>query len=197
MVPGCADYIKHTCFLSECGLFVDDFGVKAVHRCVTLDNLAEYHYVGSLALGRLHNLATDPGADAEAELPVDGPLQRVTTLVDVVLDYSRYFSDQTGFMLQASIADVTTNTVEGFFTIFKRCMRGIFRHCGEQHLPRYLAEFDSRHTNRIANSVNDNDRAVIAICGVVDSGSLTNNLTTGRPEAPAGQRPRDQRWRSR
>ena len=40
--------------------------------------------------------------------------------------------------------DVTTNTVEGFFSIFKRGMVGTYQHCGEQHLQRYLAEFDFR-----------------------------------------------------
>ena len=44
--------------------------------------------------------------------------------------------------------DVTTNTVEGFFSIFKRGMHGVYQHCGEQHLHRYLAEFDFRYSNR-------------------------------------------------
>ena len=38
-----------------------------------------------------------------------------------------------------------TNTVEGFFSIFKRGMKGVYQHCGEQHLHRYLAEFDFRY----------------------------------------------------
>jgi transposase-like protein len=37
---------------------------------------------------------------------------------------------------------IHTNTIEGYFSIFKRGMRGIYQHCGEQHLHRYLAEFD-------------------------------------------------------
>jgi transposase-like protein len=63
--------------------------------------------------------------------------------------------------------DVTTNTVEGFFSIFKRGMRGIYQHCGEAHLHRYLAEFDFRYTNRVANGLNDTDRTEIALLGVV------------------------------
>lgn len=63
--------------------------------------------------------------------------------------------------------DVTTNTVEGYFSIFKRGMRGIDQHCGEQHLHRYLAEFDFRYTNRVANGLNDTDRANFALLGVV------------------------------
>jgi transposase-like protein len=60
-----------------------------------------------------------------------------------------------------------TNTIEGSFSIFKRGMKGIYQHCGEQHLHRYLAEFDFRYTNREALGCNDTDRSVAAIKGIV------------------------------
>ena len=63
--------------------------------------------------------------------------------------------------------DRHTNTVEGFFSIFKRGMKGVYQHCGEQHLHRYLAEFDFRYTNRVATGINDTDRAAIALAGVI------------------------------
>lgn len=63
--------------------------------------------------------------------------------------------------------DVTTNTVEGYFSIFKRGMKGIYQHCGEQHLHRYLAEYDFRFNNRIALGYNDEDRATILLRGIV------------------------------
>lgn len=59
-----------------------------------------------------------------------------------------------------------TNTVEGFFGIFKRGMRGIYQHCGQQHLHRYLAEFDFRYSNRSALVVEDRERADIALKGI-------------------------------
>jgi hypothetical protein len=59
--------------------------------------------------------------------------------------------------------DVTTNTVEGFFGIFKRGMKGIYQHCGQQHLHRYLAEFDFRYSNRSALGIDDTERADIAL----------------------------------
>ena len=62
---------------------------------------------------------------------------------------------------------IHTNTIEGSFSIFKRGMRGVYQHCGEQHLHRYLAEFDFRYTNRIALGVDDQERATIALHGVV------------------------------
>ncbi len=61
--------------------------------------------------------------------------------------------------------DVTTNTVEGFFGIFKRGMTGVYQHCGENHLQAYLNEFDFRYSNRIALGVNDTERAHRAIKG--------------------------------
>ena len=50
---------------------------------------------------------------------------------------------------------IHTNTAEGFFSIFKRGMKGIYQHCGEPHLHRYLAEFDFRYNQRVALGVND------------------------------------------
>jgi transposase-like protein len=63
--------------------------------------------------------------------------------------------------------NITTNTVEGFFSIFKRGMKGVYQHCKEKHLHRYLAEFDFRYSNRIALGVNDVERAERALKGVV------------------------------
>ena len=63
--------------------------------------------------------------------------------------------------------DVTTNTVEGFFSIFKRGMRGIYQHCNEKHLHRYLAEFDFRYSNRVALGYNDADRSDAMLQGIV------------------------------
>jgi transposase-like protein len=62
---------------------------------------------------------------------------------------------------------VHTQTIEGSFSIFKRGMRGIYQHCGEKHLHRYLAEFDFRYSYRIALGVDDEARTAYAIEGVV------------------------------
>lgn len=57
---------------------------------------------------------------------------------------------------------VHTNKVEGFYSIFKRGMKGVYQHCGKQHLHRYAAEFDFRYNNRSANGVEDVERGAIA-----------------------------------
>jgi hypothetical protein len=54
---------------------------------------------------------------------------------------------------------IHTNTVEGYYSIFKRGMKGVYQHCGEKHLHRYLAEFDFRYSHRAA-------RAKIAAAGI-------------------------------
>jgi transposase-like protein len=61
--------------------------------------------------------------------------------------------------------DVTTNTVESYFSIFKRGMRGVYQHCSEKHLHRYLAEFDFRYNYRVSLGYNDTDRTIAAVKG--------------------------------
>ena len=56
--------------------------------------------------------------------------------------------------------DVTTNTVENYFSVFKRGMRGVYQHCSKKHLHRYLAEFDFRYNTRAMTS---GERAVLAV----------------------------------
>jgi ISXO2-like transposase domain len=62
--------------------------------------------------------------------------------------------------------NVSTNTIEGVFLIFKRGMIGTYQHCGSQHLQRYLTELDFRYNNRAAVEVNDKQRADIALRGI-------------------------------
>jgi transposase-like protein len=59
-----------------------------------------------------------------------------------------------------------TNTIEGYFSIFKRGMKGIYQHCGKQHLHRYLAEFDFRYSNRAKLGVTDTMRTEEALRGI-------------------------------
>lgn len=60
---------------------------------------------------------------------------------------------------------VHTNTVEGYFSIFKRGMKGVYQHCSEKHLHRYLAEFDFRYNNRVARGIDDDERAARMVIG--------------------------------
>jgi transposase-like protein len=62
---------------------------------------------------------------------------------------------------------INTNTVEGFFGLFKRGFKGIYQHCDEKHLHRYLAEFEFRYNERSALNVSDTERANKAVQGAV------------------------------
>jgi transposase-like protein len=70
-------------------------------------------------------------------------------------EYVRYEADRT----------IHTNTVENVFSVFKRGMRGIYQHCGEKHLHRYLAEFDFRFNHRSGLGVGDIERTKAAVKG--------------------------------
>lgn len=61
--------------------------------------------------------------------------------------------------VNAKYPDMHTNTIEGFFSVFKRGMKGVYQHCAHNHLHRYLAEFDFRYNNRKALGVEDAERA--------------------------------------
>jgi transposase-like protein len=63
---------------------------------------------------------------------------------------------------------ITTNTVEGNYSIFKRGMKSIYQHCSEKHLHRYLAEFDFRYSHRVKLGYSDEMRAAIAIKGAAN-----------------------------
>jgi len=63
--------------------------------------------------------------------------------------------------------DVHTNTIENYFSVFKRGMRGVYQHCSEQHLHRYLAEFDFRYNRRSALGIEDAERTRSALAGIV------------------------------
>jgi hypothetical protein len=62
--------------------------------------------------------------------------------------------------------DAHTNTIEGYFSILKRGITGVYHHVSQQHLKRYLAEFDFRYNERMALGVTDYERATKALKGV-------------------------------
>jgi len=75
--------------------------------------------------------------------------------------------------------DVTrhTNTVEGFYSVFKRGMRGVYQHCSSKHLHRYTAEFDFRYSNRVKLGIDDATRFAKIVDGVKGK-----RLTYRRPD---------------
>ncbi len=78
--------------------------------------------------------------------------------------------------------DVHTNTLEGFFSVFKRGMVGTYQHVSERHLDRYLCEFDFRQNTRERLGVNDTMRSEIALAGAL--GKRLTYQTTREQEPP-------------
>ena len=76
--------------------------------------------------------------------------------------------------------DFHTNTLEGYFSVFKRGMKGVYQHCAKHHLHRYLAEFDFRYNHRIRLGIGDFERARFVVKGTVGK-----RLTYRRPDEVA------------
>lgn len=79
---------------------------------------------------------------------------------------------------------IHTQTIEGYFGIFKRGMRGVYQHCDKKHLHRYLSEFDFRYSNRVALGIDDTQRTEKAIKATVGK-RLLYQATSGREAAQA------------
>jgi transposase-like protein len=79
--------------------------------------------------------------------------------------------------------DVGTQAIENFFSVFKRGMRGVYQHCSDQHLARYLNEFAFRHSYRSALGVEDAERATLAI-QAAEGKRLTYRRTRSQAEEP-------------
>jgi hypothetical protein len=136
--------------------------------------------------------------DREARLLTDegsryGPIGREFAVHQAVSHRAKKY-------VRASDRTIHTNTVEGYFSIFKRGMKGVYQHCGKRHLHRYLAEYDFRYRNRMAQGVNDTERADRGLDGVIGAPSSGASSTAGwtlrREPDPPSVRGRG-RWRAR
>ena len=105
-------------------------------------------------------------------------------------DAATYYQKLDGFASHETVnhsaeeyvrGDVHTNTVEGYFSIFKRGMKGVYQQCDERHLHRYLAEYDFRYNNRVALGVDDKQRATEALRGAKGK-RLTYRAAGGKEE---------------
>jgi transposase-like protein len=79
-----------------------------------------------------------------------------------MVDHSR---GEYGYTDRETGAKINTNTIEGYYSIFKRGMKGVYQHCGEKHLHRYLAEFDFLYSNRSALGIEDAERVAKIVEG--------------------------------
>ena len=151
--------------------------IKGAHR-----GRSFFHKMKVLALidrgtGQARTMVINNVSRSEIMPIVTGNIARESTLMtdeSRIYGKARYHFDGhstvhhgAGEYVNASNDAIHSNTVEGYFSIFKRGMKGIYQHCGEQHLHRYLAEFEFRYNNRAALGCNDTDRSVAALSGIV------------------------------
>jgi transposase-like protein len=87
-----------------------------------------------------------------------------------------------GQYVDYELPGVHTDTIEGYFSISKRGMNGVYQYRGEQHLHRYLAEFEFRYNHHIANGVDDHARSQRALRGIAGK-----RITYRRPHVAQGQ----------
>ena len=132
--------------------------------------------------GRAHSMVVDKlNTKVVRKIVLENVDREARLMTDEARHYTkvgRQFSDHQ--VVQHNIGEygrgeAHTNTIEGFFSIFKRGMRGVYQHCGEKHLHRYLAEFDFRYTER---KISDFERASLALVGIQG-----RRLTYRRPDA--------------
>lgn len=134
-------------------MVVDFVSSNAIARIVDVNIAKEAH------------LITD---EASVYLKAGKTLARHSSVNHGKDEYARYEGELT----------ISTNALEGYFSIFKRGMKGVYQHASKKHMHRYLAEFDFRYSNRIALGVDDTQRAVLALQGVVGK-RLTYRPATG------------------
>ena len=96
----------------------------------------------------------------ESKLYVGAPVFRHETVNHSEKEYARKGGEWSGGEFWP---DVHCNTAEGYFSVFKRGMRGVYQHCSEKHLHRYVAEFDFRFNRRTALGWTDEQRCIAAI----------------------------------
>ena len=123
-----------------------------------------YHVAGS-TVGEVIPIVNENVAK-EAAVMTDSAMLYKNRLKDRFASHDRVdHSEKEYARYEEGRPTIHTNTVEGYFSVFKRGMRGTYQHCKEKHLHRYLAEFDFRYNARSALGVEDKERATKAVVG--------------------------------
>jgi transposase-like protein len=142
-------------------LNIGGVGKEAVFGLVERGGKVQSHHVPSVNAHTLKPIleaqldkASTLMTDGEGQYRIIGPdFARHETVNHGIEEYVR--------------GDAHTNTIEGYFSILKRGINGIYHHMSRQHLKRYLGEFDFRYNERSALGVEDVERATKAVKGVV------------------------------
>jgi transposase-like protein len=129
------------------------------------------HQLRPLVAKHAHPLSTFMTDEARYYTPIGWNFSRHFTVMHSAKEYVR--------------GSVHTNTVEGYFSILKRGIYGVYQHVSEAHLKRYLCEFDFRYSNREKVGINDQARTAMAVAGAVGKRLTYETTRGGRAEAQA------------
>jgi transposase-like protein len=138
--------------------------------------------------GKVRSFHVD-GTKAEDVLPIikDNVAKETKIMTDEAGQYAhinKHFSEHEFVTHSAGEYvrdDVHTNTVESFYAVFKRGMKGVYQHCSEKHLHRYVAEFDFRYNHRIKLGVNDSERRTMIVQAAVGKRLMYRRANEAHP----------------
>jgi transposase-like protein len=141
------------------GSKIGGVGKQIVHTLVERDGTARSHHVANVSGNTLRTVLAN--VDRKSALMTD----TAGGYYHVGKEFARHETVDHG-KDEYVRGDAYSNTVEGYFSILKRGIVGTFHHVSEQHLHRYLAEFDFRYSNRMALGIDDQSRAALTLAGV-------------------------------
>jgi transposase-like protein len=134
-------------------------GKEAVFSLVERGGKVRSHHVANVTAKTLRPIMDDQIAEATRKMSDDGGARARHGSPD-----HHSVNHSIGEYVRG---DVHTNTIEGYFSIMKRGITGVYHHVSPQHLKRYLAEYDFRYNERMALNISDAERATKAVAGVV------------------------------
>lgn len=148
---------------------------------VERDGTARSFHIPNVTSNVLHSILEDH-ASPKSRLMTDEAAQ-FTTIGWNFAGHGAVEHEQDEYVRREGDVVITTNTVEGFFSILKRGIYGVYHHVSEAHLHRYLSEFDFRYSNREKLGVNDVSRAAGNQRRCRSAAHLRNNSLNGTRKA--------------
>ena len=136
-------------------------GKEAVFSLVERGGKVRSHHVPAVTAATLRPILKAHGHEATFVMTDEGATDK-----SIGRDFKKHGMVNHG-LGEYVRGDIHTNTIEGYFSIFKRGIYGVYHHVSQRHLKRYLAEFDFRYIQRVALGVDDDARIEAALRGIV------------------------------
>ncbi|MCR6644898.1 MAG: IS1595 family transposase [Terricaulis sp.] len=152
---------------------------RAIVTLVERGGQSRSFHVASADMATVSKIVRE-NVDRESRLHTDGSKLYVKVGKDFAAHESVDHSKEE-YVRYEPTGPVHNNSAESYFSVFKRGMKGVYQHCQEKHLHRYLAEFDYRHNTRTKLGVDDKQRADLLLAGA-EGKRLTYRRTHGKEQ---------------